>query len=274
MDVISVNGVSKAFWMPSVRRDTVREHLFGWWRTRRFERLHALDLVSFELRRGETLGIMGRNGSGKSTLLKIVCGIYPPDAGSVSTAVPITPILELGVGWNPELNALDNIFLIGSVMGMSLAQIRRGMDEILAFAELERFANLKLKFYSSGMSSRLAYAVAFKAVREVLVLDEIFAVGDAGFRARCEKRYGELRSQGHSVLMVSHDPETIARFCDRALLLEAGRVVMTGDAKRVAARYLSMLTPSRARRLRPSGSAPPAESRSLRASKSVGSDSP
>ena len=163
--------------------------MLGALRPRRFERLQVLDSVSFEVRRGETLGIMGRNGSGKSTLLKIVCGIYPPDRGRVTTRAAITPILELGVGWNPELDAIDNVFLIGSVMGLSLAEIRSSMDEILAFAELERFANLKLKYYSSGMSSRLAYAVAFRAVREVLVLDEIFAVGDAGFKARCEERY-------------------------------------------------------------------------------------
>ena len=139
---------------------------------------------------------MGRNGSGKSTLLKIMCGVYQPDQGRVSARASITPILELGVGWNPELDAVDNVLLIGSVMGLSLAEIHRSMDEILAFAELERFAHLKLKHYSSGMSERLGYAVAFKAVREVLVLDEIFAVGDAGFRARCERRYRELRSLG------------------------------------------------------------------------------
>jgi ABC-type polysaccharide/polyol phosphate transport system ATPase subunit len=242
MDAIEVNGVSKAFRIPAVRRETVREHLFGLWSSRRFEQLQALDSVSFELRRGETLGIMGRNGSGKSTLLKIVCGIYPPDAGSVKVALPVTPILELGIGWNTELDAVDNVLLIGSVMGMSLAEIRGGMEEILAFAELERFAKLKLKFYSSGMASRLAYAVAFRAVREILVLDEIFAVGDAGFKARCEARYRELQSLGHSVLMVSHDPRSIATFCDRALLFDAGRIVMAGSATQVANRYVAMLT--------------------------------
>ena len=129
-------------------------------------------------------------------------------------------MLELGVGWNPELDAIDNVLLVGSVMGLSLAEIRRSLDEILAFAELERFANMKLKHYSSGMSARLGYAVAFKAVRDVLVLDEIFAVGDAGFKARCERRYRELRSNGHSVIIVSHDPRIVATFCDRAVLLE------------------------------------------------------
>jgi len=242
MSLIEVDSVSKAFWIPSVRRDTVREHFFGMLQPRKFQRLQVLDTVSLTLRRGEALGIMGRNGSGKSTLLKIVSGVYAPDQGRVNVLAPITPILELGVGWNPELDAIDNVLLIGSVMGLSLREIRRDMDEILAFAELERFANLKLKHYSSGMSERLGYAVAFKAVREVLVLDEIFAVGDAGFKARCEQRYWELRRLGHSAIIVSHNTRIIAEFCDRALLLDSGRVVMDAPAKEVADRYVSSLT--------------------------------
>jgi ABC-2 type transport system ATP-binding protein len=240
MGIIEVESVSKAFRIPTVRRDTVREHVLGALRPRRFERLQVLDSISFDVGRGETLGIMGRNGSGKSTLLKIVCGIYPPDRGRVTTRAAVTPILELGVGWNPELDAIDNVFLIGSVMGLSLAEIRASMDEILAFAELERFANLKLKFYSSGMSSRLAYAVAFRAVREVLVLDEIFAVGDEGFKRRCEQRYRELRAQGHTVLLVSHDPAIVGGFCDRALLIDGGRIETDSTPSDVLSRYISV----------------------------------
>ena len=242
MALIELSHVAKAFRIPSVRRETLREHLFGAFQPRRFERLQVLEDVSFELRRGEALGVMGRNGTGKSTLLKILCGIYRPDEGRVSARATITPILELGVGWNPELDAIDNVFLIGAVMGLSLADIRAGIDEILAFAELEKFANLKLKHYSSGMSSRLAYSVAFKAVREVLVLDEIFAVGDAGFKARCEERYRQLRALGHTVLIVSHDPRTVGAFCDRALLLDRGRIVFEGAAAQVADRYIAALT--------------------------------
>jgi ABC-type polysaccharide/polyol phosphate transport system ATPase subunit len=239
--VVDVSEVSKSFSVPSVRRETVREHLFGLMRPVRTERLPVLDRVSFSLCAGQTLGIMGRNGCGKSTLLKIVAGIYPPESGRVRVHAGLTPILELGVGWNPELDAIDNVFLIGGVMGLSLADIRRRLDEVLAFAELERFANQKLKFYSSGMAARLAYAVAFASVREVLLLDEIFAVGDAGFKARCEDRYRQLHAAGHSVLLVSHDPRTVESFCDRALLLEGGRVAMEGSGRAVAARYLELL---------------------------------
>jgi ABC-2 type transport system ATP-binding protein len=242
MPTIEVDAVSKGFWIPTVRRETIREHLLGMLESRRFERLQVLNGVSFGVERGEALGIMGRNGCGKSTLLKVLCGVYLPDQGRVRTRAAMTPVLDLGVGWNPELDAVDNILLIGSVMGLTLKDIRRDLDEILAFAELERFASLKLKHYSSGMSQRLGYAVAFKAVREVLVLDEIFAVGDAGFRARCEQRFRELRASGHTAIIVSHDPRIIATFCDRALLLDGGRIVLEGAGDAVADRYVATLT--------------------------------
>jgi ABC-type polysaccharide/polyol phosphate transport system ATPase subunit len=241
MAVIEVESVSKAFRIPAVRRETVREHVLAAFEPRRFERLQVLDRVSVSLEQGQALGIMGRNGSGKSTLLKIICGVYPPDSGRVVRRAAITPILELGVGWNPELDAIDNVCLIGTVMGLSLPDVRRRMDAILAFAELERFANLKLKHYSSGMSSRLGYAVAFEAARDVLVLDEIFAVGDAGFKAKCEARFRALHAAGHTVLLVSHDPRNVSDFCDGAVLLENGRIAMHGTGRDVADRYLSLL---------------------------------
>lgn len=244
MTVLGAGGVRKAFSIPSARRDTVREHLLHFWKRRRFTRLTILDDVTFSLRKGEALGIMGRNGCGKSTLLKIIAGIYPPDAGTVTRHAPITPMLELGIGWNPELDAIDNIFLIGSVMGMGLGEIDRAVDGILEFAELAEFAHLKLKFYSSGMASRLAYAVAFRAVRDVLILDEIFAVGDAGFKQRCRARYQELREAGHSILMVTHEPGILVDSCDRALLLEKGRILMEGEPKRVADAYLALVSAS------------------------------
>jgi ABC-type polysaccharide/polyol phosphate transport system ATPase subunit len=243
MAVIEVRDVAKQFRIPSVRRDTVREHALDLFRPRTFETLQVLESISFDLQCGDTIGIMGRNGCGKSTLLRIIAGIYRPDKGSVTSLAPITPILELGIGWNPELDAIDNICLLGLVMGMSLPEVRAATDDILAFAELERFANVKLQHYSSGMASRLAYSVAFKAVRDILVLDEIFAVGDAGFRARCERRYMDLRNAGHTIIMVSHDPRIVSTFCPRALLLDGGRVIADGTGSDIARQYLELLTP-------------------------------
>jgi len=243
VNVIEVQGVSKAFRIPSVHRSTVREHVLGILEPRHFERLQVLDDVSFEVKRGEAVGIMGRNGCGKSTLLKIICGVYQADRGRVIRRTAITPILGLGVGWHPELDAIDNICLIGSVMGLSLPEIRERMDKILAFAELERFANLKVKHYSSGMAARLGYAVAFEAVREVLVLDEVFAVGDAAFTAKCEERYRELHKAGHTIVLVSHAPATVRTFCDRAILIDHGRIQCAGGPIEIADAYVDLLTP-------------------------------
>jgi ABC-type polysaccharide/polyol phosphate transport system ATPase subunit len=247
MAIIEARDLIKRFRIPSVRRDTVREHALDLFRPRPYETLTVLDGLSFTVQRGETIGIMGRNGCGKSTLLRIISGIYQPDGGQVTARAPITPILELGVGWNPELDAVDNVCLMGVVMGMSLSEVRAATAEILGFAELERFANMKLQHFSSGMASRLAYSVAFKAVRDVLVLDEIFSVGDAGFKARCEQRYRELSAAGHTVILVSHDPRIISTFCPRALLLDRGRVLVDGSGADVAAEYLALLATRRTR---------------------------
>jgi ABC-type polysaccharide/polyol phosphate transport system ATPase subunit len=238
---VQVSGVAKTFRIPHVRRHTVREHVFELFGSRRYAEHRVLDGVTFNVPKGQTLGVMGRNGSGKSTLLKIIAGIYQPDAGRVQVSGAVTAILQLGIGWNPELDAVDNIYLLGTAMGLSLREVRTGLDEILAFAELERFANLKVGHYSSGMASRLAYAVAFQAVRDILLLDEVFAVGDAAFRAKCERRYRELSAAGHTVLLVSHAQGVVADFCDRAVLIEQGRVLRYGSPSEVAAAYTALM---------------------------------
>jgi ABC-type polysaccharide/polyol phosphate transport system ATPase subunit len=237
VSVIEARQLAKSFWIPSAKRETVREHVLHAFRRRSFERLDVLQSVSFEVRAGETIGIMGRNGSGKSTLLKILAGIYRADSGAMHVRAPITPILELGLGWNPELDAVDNVLLIGTAMGMRLREARDSVDEILAFAGLERFAGMPLKHFSSGMAARLAYSVAFKAVRDVLVLDEVFAVGDQEFRARCEDRYRQLSAAGHTVVLVSHEARIVSTFCSRALLLEAGTIVLDASGADVVAEY-------------------------------------
>jgi ABC-2 type transport system ATP-binding protein len=238
--LIEARALRKRFLIPSEERRTIREHVFGLLRRRSFRPVQVLDGVDLELRAGETLGIMGRNGSGKTTLLKILCGIYRPDSGALAVRAPVTPLLELGIGWNPDLDAVDNVLLMGTIMGMSLAEARAAVDEVLDFAQVAPFANLELKHFSTGMAARLAYAVAFRAVREVLVIDEIFAVGDAGFRARCEARWRELAAAGHTTLLVSHDPRVIEAFCPRALLLDGGRVALEGSGGEVAGAYLDL----------------------------------
>jgi ABC-type polysaccharide/polyol phosphate transport system ATPase subunit len=239
--ILEARGLGKSFKIPRVRRETVREHLFGLFRPRAFEELRVLEAITFGIKAGETLGIMGRNGSGKSTLLRILAGIYEPSSGTVNVAAPVTPLLGLGVGWDTELNAIDNIYLIGGVLGMTLREIDHGVDGILAFAGVQRFANMELKHFSSGMASRLAYSIAFRGVRDIVLMDEIFAVGDVEFQARCEARCRELVAAGHTMVLVSHSPEIVARFCTRALLLEGGQITMDDEAGAVSRAYVDLL---------------------------------
>ena len=250
MIVLEVTEIHKSFLIPMVKLDTVREYILNSFRLRKHFRnrreLRVLSGVSFSVNAGETVGIMGRNGSGKSTLLKIIAGIYQPDRGMVQCALPITPILDLGAGWNPELDAIDNIYLLGTVMGLTLRELRAVKDEILEFAGLQEFSRLELKHYSSGMAMRLAYSVAFRAVRGLLILDEVFAVGDMEFKERCYQRYEEIRRAGHTVLLVSHSPDDIERFCDRAILLDGGKVVQEGSGQEIARAYSRLLTSEKA----------------------------
>jgi ABC-2 type transport system ATP-binding protein len=246
MIALEISGIQKSFSIPVVRLDTVREQVFNIFQLRRYlknrRELRVLNDVSFSVKAGETVGIMGRNGCGKSTLLKIITGIYQPDRGTIRCNLPVTPILDLGVGWNPELDAIDNIYLMGTVMGMSLLELKTAKDEILDFAGLQEFSKLEMKHYSAGMAMRLAYSVAFRAVRGQLILDEVFAVGDMEFRERCYKRYEEIHKAGHTVLMVSHNPADIERFCGRAILIEEGKVAQEGSGKEIAHAYVRALT--------------------------------
>jgi ABC-type polysaccharide/polyol phosphate transport system ATPase subunit len=241
MAVVEVEDLCKSFLIPSVRRSTLREHALALFKPPQVDKLQVLDGVNFEVAAGEVFGIMGRNGCGKSTLLKIIAGIYQADRGTVRLNAPITPILELGVGWNTELNAIDNILLIGTVMGLTLKELKAATGQILEFAGLERFAQLEVKHYSSGMMARLAFAVAFMAVKDVLILDEIYAVGDAAFQKQCTQRFMELHSEGHTIVIVSHQPSDIETFCNHAVLLEGGKVVDEGTGPEVARAYSRLL---------------------------------
>ena len=241
MNVIEVEKLQKSFRIPSVHRDTIRQHALAFFWPRQFRDYPVLRDINFTVKRGEAFGIMGRNGSGKSTLLKIVAGIYAPDAGSVKVNGPVTPILGLGLGWNGELTARDNLFLTGTAMGMTRKELHKSLDEIFEFAELQEFVDMQVKFYSSGMSARLAFAIAFQAVQDILLLDEIFAVGDASFQTKCQERYQKLHAAGHTLVLVSHSGKDITRWCERAMLIEQGNVLTSGPSSEVAAKYLELL---------------------------------
>ena len=236
-----LEDVSKSFQIPSVKRSTIREHALHLFRRRSFDALCVLDRLWLEVARGSTVGVMGRNGSGKSTLLRVLSGIYAPDAGRVEVHGRVTPVLELGLGWNPELDAVDNVLLIGTVMGLSLAEADAAMGQILDFAEVTRFSRLQLKHFSTGMASRLAYSVAFHAVQDILLVDEVLAVGDASFKARCETRFRQLKAEGRTIVAVSHDPTSLRNLCDRAVLLERGRILMDGTPEAISTAYLDLL---------------------------------
>ncbi len=235
---ISVEGVSKTFRIPHERITSLRGAFVGAFRRNRtYEEFKALDNVSFTVKKGEFFGIIGRNGSGKSTLLKILAGIYRPDSGRVRINGRISPFLELGIGFNPELSGRDNVYLNATVLGLSKKEIDAKFDRIVAFAELERFIDQKLKNYSSGMQVRLAFAVSIHANRDILLMDEVLAVGDVQFQKKCLSEFQKHKLYRRTVVLVSHSMRTISAYCDRAMSIDRGRVLAVGNAADVAARY-------------------------------------
>jgi ABC-type polysaccharide/polyol phosphate transport system ATPase subunit len=192
------------------------------------------------VRRGEFFGIVGRNGSGKSTLMKCLAGIYRAEPGEMWMRGRMAPFIELGVGFNPELTARANVLLNAIMLGLTPAEARERYDEIIAFAELEQFVDLKLKNYSSGMQVRLAFSVMVHVNPDVLLIDEVLAVGDAAFQQKCYDALNRIHAEGRTILLVTHDMDQVQRFCDRALLLDRGRMVAIGDPANVAARYLQL----------------------------------
>jgi ABC-type polysaccharide/polyol phosphate transport system ATPase subunit len=237
---LRAEAVSKAFRVPHEQVHTLKERLVHPTRRRRFDALHALRDVSFEVPQGEFFGIVGRNGSGKSTLMKCLAGIYRADAGEMWVRGRLAPFIELGVGFNPELTARDNVLINAIMFGLTPAQARERYDAIIAFAELEEFVDLKLKNYSSGMQVRLAFAVMVHVDADVLLIDEVLAVGDAAFQQKCYDALNRIHAEGRTILLVTHDMDQVQRFCTRAMLLERGRMVELGEAPSVARRYLRL----------------------------------
>ena len=234
---ITVEGVSKTFRLPRQLYTTFKERALHPLRSREIDELRALDNVSVTVPRGEFFGIVGRNGSGKSTLLKCLAGIYEADGGSIQVEGKLSPFIELGVGFNSDLTARDNVLINAVLLGLTRRQARMRFDDIIAFAELEEFLDLKLKNYSSGMHVRLAFAVATQVDADVLLIDEVLAVGDAAFQQKCFEQFQRLKAAGKTIVLVTHDMHSVERFCDRAMLIERGKVIDVGDPHEIARAY-------------------------------------
>ncbi len=238
MPVVVCERVSKRFWLAHDRPRSFQELVIGFWRrSRGGEDLWALREVTFSVEAGEVFGVIGANGSGKSTLLKIIAGILAPTAGQVLVRGRLAALLELGAGFHPDLTGRENIFLNGALLGFSRAEIARRFEEIVAFAELERFVDTPLKHYSSGMQVRLGFAIAVSSDPEVLLADEVLAVGDERFQRKCLERIAHLVRQGGAVILVSHNLDLVRSLCGRALWLERGEVRALGAAAEVVDQY-------------------------------------
>ena len=235
-----VRNVSKSFNHPHEQVHTLKEHAVRPFKRRDVDRFEALQDVSFSVKRGEFFGIVGRNGSGKSTLLKCMAGIYGTDQGEIEIGGRVSTFIELGVGFNPDLAARDNVVLNGIMLGLTPREARARFDSVIEFAELEDFVDLKLKNYSSGMQVRLAFSVMVHVDADVLLIDEVLAVGDAAFQQKCFDVFYRLKDEGKTILFVTHDMPAVQRFCDRAMLLERGVVRLIDEPERVANHYVEV----------------------------------
>lgn len=242
--VISVKNVSKEFKLPHEKVGSVKNIFTNFAHTisasRTFTRQKALKDISFEIKRGEFFGVVGRNGSGKSTMLKILAGIYQPTSGQVETNGRLVPFIELGVGFNPELTGRDNVYLNGALLGFSKKEIDAQYNQIVAFAELEEFMDQKLKNYSSGMQVRLAFSMAIRADADLLLIDEVLAVGDADFQRKCYEYFKKLKSNNKTVIFISHDMQAIREYCDRAILIEKGVIIEEESVTSVSNAYTQL----------------------------------
>lgn len=241
---LRVEHVSKNFKLPTERAGSLKNAIFNWIRGIRGYRIqHVLNDISFEINKGEFFGIVGKNGSGKSTLLKLISQIYTPDSGTIVTDGKLVPFIELGVGFNPELTGRENVYLNGAMLGFSNAEIDAMYDDIVEFAELGDFMEQKLKNYSSGMQVRLAFSVAIKSQGDILVLDEVLAVGDEAFQKKCQNYFFEAKRQKKTVILVTHSMPDVRRYCDRAMLIQEGHIAKIGDPDEVADAYSDSFLP-------------------------------
>jgi ABC-type polysaccharide/polyol phosphate transport system ATPase subunit len=236
---IRVAGLHKSFRVPQHRVHTLKERAMHPLRRTKFDEFRVLREIDFEVLSGEFFGIVGRNGSGKSTLLKCLAGIYRVDAGTIEVAGRLSPFIELGVGFNPDLTARDNVLINAVMMGLTPREAKSRLDEIISFAELERFVDQKLKNYSSGMQVRLAFSVMVQSDPDVMLIDEVLAVGDAAFQQKCIDVFYRLRGEGKTIVLVTHEMGLVERFCHRAMKLSGGDITHIGDPAEIGRAYMS-----------------------------------
>lgn len=234
---VNVKNLQKSFHLPNERSSGLKQAIFNRLRgIKGYTEQKVLKDISFKIKKGEFVGVIGRNGSGKSTLLKTLAGIYYPAGGEIIIDGTLVPFIELGVGFNPELTGRENVYLNGAMLGFSNEEINAMYEDIWNFAELKEFQNQKLKNYSSGMQVRLAFSIAIRAKGDILLLDEVLAVGDVAFQQKCTDYFASLHGN-QTVILVTHSMDNVRKFCDRAILIENGRVTLDGAPKKVAEAY-------------------------------------
>lgn len=238
---IKVKNLHKSFKLPTEQAFGLKQAFFNRLRgIKGYKEQKVLKGIDFEVKKGEFLGIVGRNGSGKSTLLKILAGIYYPEKGEITINGTLVPFIELGVGFNPELTGRENVYMNGALLGFSNEEMDKMYDDIWDFAELKDFQDQKLKNYSSGMQVRLAFSIAIRAKGDILLLDEVLAVGDAAFQQKCSDYFNSLKDKKQTVILVTHSMENVRKFCTRAILIDNGLIVKEGDPNKIADAYTKL----------------------------------
>lgn len=227
--MISVKDVHKSFKIPHEKSRSLKSVFVNLFKKKTYTEYSAAKGISFNVEEGEFLGIIGRNGSGKSTMLKMIAGIYQPDSGEIQVNGKLSPFIELGVGFNPELSARDNVYLNGAILGLTRIEVDEKFDEIIRFAELEEFVDQKLANFSSGMQVRLAFSVAIQAHSDILLIDEVLAVGDSNFQSKCFNVFRKLKAEGRTIVFVSHSMSIVREFCGRVIMLKDAEVLIDGS---------------------------------------------
>jgi len=241
MNAIEIEKVNKSFKMYHHKNESVFDIIRRTFSGDSYEKLDVLRNVSFSVKRGEMIGVIGANGSGKTTLLRLISGIYKPDAGTIKIDGSLVPLLELGIGFHPDLTTAENIIMYGTILGFSKKVISSKVDKVIEFAELEKFKNIKIKNFSSGMYARLAFSTAIQVDPDILLLDEVLSVGDAHFQQKCFDQFNEFKKNKKTIVLVTHSVEQISSFCDKALLLHEGTVYFYGEPSEVLKKYQEIL---------------------------------